>query len=75
MDIKEKIEEIVAKVKADPNFAKDFKAEPVKAVEKVLGVDLPDDIIEKVIDGVKSKVSFDNISDKVGDILGMFKKD
>ena len=75
MDIKEKIEEIVAKVKADPDFAKDFKAEPVKAVEKVLGVDLPDDIIEKVIDGVKSKVSFDNISDKVGDILGMFKKD
>lgn len=75
MDIKEKIEEIVAKVKADPDFAKDFKAEPVKAVEKVLGVDLPDDIIEKVIDGVKSKVSLDNISDKVGDILGMFKKD
>lgn len=75
MDIKEKIEEIVAKVKADPDFANDFKAEPVKAVEKVLGIDLPDDIIEKVIDGVKSKVSLDNISDKVGGILGMFKKD
>ncbi len=75
MDIKEKIEEIVAKIKADPDFAKDFKAEPVKAVEKVLGVDLPDDIIEKVIDGVKSKVSFDDITDKVGGILGMFKKD
>ena len=75
MDIKEKIEEIVAKIKADPDFAKDFKTEPVKAVEKVLGVDLPDDIIEKVIDGVKSKVSFDDITDKVGGILGMFKKD
>lgn len=75
MDIKEKIEEIVAKVKADPDFANDFKSNPVKAVEKVLGVDLPDEIIEKVIDGVKSKVSFDDIADKVGDILGMFKKD
>lgn len=75
MDIKAKIEEIVEKVKADPDFAKDFKADPVKAVEKVLGVDLPDDVIEKVIDGVKSKVSFDGIADKVGDILGMFKKD
>ena len=75
MDIKEKIEEIVAKIKADPDFAKDFKTEPVKAVEKVLGVDLPDDIIEKVIDGVKSKVSFDDITDKVGGILGMCKKD
>lgn len=74
MDIKEKIEEIVAKIKADPDFAKDFKAEPVKAVEKIIGVDLPDDVIEKVIDGVKSKVSFDDITDKVGDLLGMFKK-
>ncbi len=75
MDIKEKIEEIVEKVKADPDFASQFKADPVKAVEKVLGVDLPDDVVNKVIDGVKGKVSFDGIADKVGDILGMFKKD
>lgn len=75
MDIKEKIEEIVAKIKAEPDFANDFKANPVKAVEKVLGVDLPDDIINKVIDGVKAKVSFDDVADKVGDLLGMFKKD
>ena len=38
MDIKAKIEEIVAKIKAEPDFANDFKANPVKAVEKVLGV-------------------------------------
>ncbi|MBQ7834758.1 MAG: hypothetical protein IJ385_03150 [Ruminiclostridium sp.] len=75
MDIKAKIEEIVAKIKAEPDFANDFKANPVKAVEKVLGVDLPDDIINKVIDGVKAKVSFDDVADKVGDLLGMFKKD
>ena len=75
MDIKEKIEEIVAKIKAEPDFANDFKTNPVKAVEKVLGIDLPDDIVEKVIDGVKSKVSFDDIADKVGGILDMFKKD
>lgn len=75
MDIKEKIEEIVAKIKAEPDFANEFKANPVKAAEKVLGVDLPDDIINKVIDGVKAKVSFDDVADKVGDLLGMFKKD
>lgn len=75
MDIKAKIEEIVEKVKADPDFAAKFKAEPIKAVEGVLGVDLPDDMIEKVIDGVKSKISLDDIGDKVGGILNMFKKD
>lgn len=68
MDIKEKIEEVVAKVKADGNFAAKFKAEPIKAVEEVLGVDLPDDVINKVIDGVKAKINVDGITDKVGDI-------
>ncbi len=77
MDIKEKIEEIVEKVKADPDFAADFKANPIKAVEKILGVDLPDDMIQKVVDGVKSKVSFDDIAEKLGglgDLLGGLKK-
>ena len=45
MDIKAKIEEIVEKIKADENFAEDFKKDPVKSVESVTGVDLPDDMV------------------------------
>ena len=70
MDIKAKIEELVEKVKNDKNFAADFKADPVKAVEKVIGVDLPDDQINKVIDGVKAKIGIDGVKDKVGGLLG-----
>lgn len=70
MDIKAKIEEIVEKVKNDENFAADFKADPVKAIEKVVGVDLPDDQINKVVDGVKAKISVDDVKDKVGGLLG-----
>jgi uncharacterized protein YpuA (DUF1002 family) len=70
MDIKAKIEEIVEKVKNDENFASDFKTDPVKAVEKVIGVDLPDDQVNKVIDGVKAKISVDDVKDKVGGLLG-----
>ncbi len=70
MDIKAKIEEIVEKVKNDDNFAADFKADPVKAIEKVIGVDLPDDQIEKVVDGVKAKINIDGVKDKVGGLLG-----
>lgn len=72
MDIKAKIEEIVEKVKNDKNFAADFKANPVKAIEKVIGVDLPDDQINKVVDGVKAKISVDDVKDKVDGILGKF---
>ena len=70
MDIKAKIEELVEKVKNDESFAADFKADPVKAVEKVIGVDLPDDQINKVIDGVKAKIGIDDVKDKVGGLLG-----
>ncbi|MGN0678892.1 MAG: hypothetical protein ACI4JS_04435 [Oscillospiraceae bacterium] len=70
MDIKAKIDEVVAKVKADPNFAQKFKTEPIKAVEEVLGVDLPDDIIQKIIDGVKAKIDLGGIADKIGGLFG-----
>lgn len=74
MDIKGKIDEIVDKVKNDKDFGKKFKDSPIKAVEDVIGVDLPDDQIEKVVDGVKAKVKLDDIGDKVGGLLGKFKK-
>ena len=70
MDIKEKITEIVEKVKNDPSFMKKFEEEPVKAIEQVAGVDLPDDVVEKIIDGVKANLTMDNVS-KVTDA---FKK-
>lgn len=72
MDIKAKIEEIVNKVKADPNFASDFQKDPVKAVERILGVDLPDDQIYSIIDGVKAKINIDDIAGKLGGLGNLF---
>ena len=65
MDIKEKIEEVVNKLKSNPALRKKFDKEPVKVLEELLGVDLPDDLVEKLIDGVKVKLA----ATKVGDAL------
>ena len=70
MDIKEKIEEIIEKVKSDKYFASKFSSDPVKAIESVLGIDLPDDQIKALIDGVKAKLSLD----QAGGLLGSIKK-
>ena len=70
MDIKEKIEEIVEKLTSDKDLLNKFEEEPVKIIEKLLGVDLPDDVINQIISGVKAKISVD----KVSDALGMLKK-
>lgn len=70
MDIKEKIEEIIEKVKSDKDFASKFSSDPVKAIESALGIDLPDDQIKALIDGVKAKLSLD----QAGGLLGSIKK-
>ncbi|MBP0973325.1 MAG: hypothetical protein J5851_05395 [Oscillospiraceae bacterium] len=57
MDIKAKIEEVINKVQNDKDFAAKFTADPVKAVEGVLGVDLPDDQINGIISAVKAKLA------------------
>ena len=73
MDIKAKIEEIVEKVKGDKTIAERFKKEPVKVVEELAGVDLPDDMLEKIVDGVKAKISVDGVASKLGGLGKLFK--
>ena len=68
MDIKEQIESIVEKLQKDKALQAQFKTDPVKAVEKLLGVDLPDDMVEKVVAGVKAKLSLDDVSGIVGNL-------
>ena len=70
MDIKAEINKIVDKIKNDDELLAKFKKDPIKAVEGILGVDLPDDIIEKVVEGVKAKITLD----KAGDLLSGIKK-
>ncbi len=71
-ELKKKVEEIVNKVKNDGDFANKFKSNPVEAVESVVGVDLPDDQINNVVEMVKAKVNIDN--GIVGKITGLFNK-
>lgn len=72
MDIKEKIESVVEKVTKNPDIMKKFEKEPVKVIEEVLGVDLPDDMVEKIIDGVKAKITVDSIADVAGALKKLF---
>ena len=74
MDIKAKIEEIVEKIKKDDELQELFRKDPVAALEKLTGLDLPDDQIDAVIAGVKAKLSVDNIGDALKGLGGLFGK-
>ena len=72
-NIKEKIEELVNKIKSDKNFSKKFKENPVEAVESIIGIDLPDDKINQIIDAVKAKITVDNTKDIANKLKGLLK--
>lgn len=72
MDIKEKVEAIIEEIKNNPNIKEEFEKEPVKVIEKLIGVDLPDDVVEKIIDGVKAKLTVDDVSKLAGALKDLF---
>ena len=74
MDIKELIEKVVDAIKDSDTIKKQWEKEPVKVIEKFIGVDLPDEIVEKVIEGVKAKIALDQVADVAGALKGLFKK-
>lgn len=69
-DIKAKVEELVEKLRKDPARLKSFQADPVKTVEGLLGVDLPDEKLQPLVAGIKAKLAAGDL----GDVLGGLKK-
>ncbi len=72
--LKDKIEEIVEKIKNDKDIAAKFQKDPIALVESLLGVDLPDEQIKTVVDAVKAKVDLDKVGDLLGGLGGLFGK-
>lgn len=73
-EIKKQVEEAVKKIQSDDQLLEQFKKDPIKTVENITGYDLPDDQLEKVVDGIKAKVAIDDIGDKLGGLKNLFGK-
>ena len=74
INIREKIEELVEKVKSDKDILAKFQKDPVSTVEGLLGIDLPNDQLEKLVDGVKAKITADKVGDVLEGLGGLFGK-
>lgn len=73
MDIKEQVTKAVEKITKDKKLQEQFKTEPAKALESVLGVNLPDEIVDQVIKGVKANLAADKVSGAVDSLKGLLK--
>ena len=74
MDIKKIIEDILTKIKTDKNYKNNFIKDPVKALESLTGIDLPDEQINSVIDGVKAKMTLDKAGSVIDQVKSIFDK-
>lgn len=73
MDIKGQINNLMEEISKNPNIKEQFEKEPIKVIENVIGIDLPDDVIMKIIDGVKAKLTIDGVSKAADTLMDMFK--
>lgn len=74
MDIKAKVEELVSQIQKNPKLLTQFKENPVSVIEKLVGMDLPDDQIMKLADLVKAKIDLDKAGDLLKGLGGLFGK-
>ena len=66
MDIKAKIEELTKKITSDKTIMEKFKSDPIKTVEGLIGIDLPDDQVNQLIEGIKAKIKLDKLGGALG---------
>ena len=74
MDIKAKVEDLVAEIQKNPKLLAQFKENPVPVIEKLVGMDLPDDQIMKMAELVKAKINLDKAGDLLKGLGGLFGK-
>ena len=74
MDIKAKIEEIVKKLTADKTLMARFERNPASVIEEYIGIDLPDDQVNQLVEGIKAKLKLDQVGNMLGGIGKLFGK-
>ncbi len=74
MDIKATITDIVNKVKNDPKMLEKFQKNPAGTVKELTGMDIPEDQVNGIVDGVKAKISVDKLGDMAGGLKGLLGK-
>ena len=78
MEVLDKVEDAVKELKNNDELRAQFKKEPVKTLEELTGLDLPDEKVKKVVDLVEAKIDDADVDDKLaalGDKLDDFGDD
>jgi len=70
MDLQKIISEALEALTNNEELRSSFDIDPVKALEKILKIDLPDDQINAVIEAIKAKLTIDDVKNAAGKLFG-----
>ncbi len=70
MDVKAKVNELVTKITSDEELLAKFKKDPTGTVKDLAGVEIPEDQLKTLTDGIQAKVNLDNLSGGIGKLFG-----
>lgn len=74
MDIQKIISDAVKALSENEDLLNAFNKNPAKTIEKIIGIDLPDDKVNAIVAGIKAKLGLDDVMDMAGKLMGMFGK-
>lgn len=70
MNIKETVEKIVKDIMSDKELKAKWDANAAKVIEKYVGVDLPDEQVNQLVDAIEAKLKLDQLSGALGGLFG-----
>ena len=74
MELKDSVENVVKRLMDDKDLKKRFDKDPAGVIEDILGVDLPNELVNEVVDLVKAQLTAEKVGDALEALGGLFKK-
>lgn len=70
MDLMKKVEELVKKITSDKELRAKFDKNPAAVIEQLVGVDLPDEQVNQLVDAIRAKITAESVGNLLGGLLG-----
>lgn len=74
MDLQKIIKQVLDALNNNDALVKEFLADPAKVLESKLGIDLPNEQVNAVVEGVKAKLNLDSAASVLNAVHGLFGK-
>jgi hypothetical protein len=70
MDLMKKVEELVKKITSDKDLRAKFDKNPAAVIEQLVGVDLPDEQVNQLVDAIRAKITAESVGNLLGGLFG-----